>query len=145
MPNIRYSKNEHAALIHSFELYIGATLPDDYKTFLIEERFAEYSPGIFEFAEGNMPIDTTIRFFYKMNPEDEYRSIYPQTDLFKDHFPDRTIIPIVTDDGGGRFVMEHQDGIWTGVFFTDFWSGYNDYLKVADSFTEFLNGIRLAD
>lgn len=126
-----------------FELENNITLPDDYKTFLLEHNGGKPYPNI------NPDRDIVVAYILGMHNGPFYASLYRAIDVYMTRVPFSSF-PIATDPFGNLFLMSiHPEGhghiyFWDHEGEPEFQDGtYIDNCRfVAYSFSEFVENLR---
>jgi len=154
----RGSQVTHAA-IHRFEQQIGATLPNDYRTFLLEVNGGRTASShcVFSLRKKN---STILNSLHSLDDTDDRhdlatRQLYPK-------YPDNDLPPnalqIGFDDGGSSIVLmlsgPHHGEVWyldavdprpEGSNPRVEWFDRRDVVKLANTFREFMDNLKPLD
>ena len=136
--------------IEEFEKLIGATLPDDYKQFLLKHNGGHPVVESFDLIEPINEFNPIIgvSWFYALY-EGDVSNISREFKLSRDRLTDE-YIPIAYNSGGEICIVVRGDKYGRVYYLTTNWSYWKEeelnYLHlVSNSFTEFINGLYHAD
>ncbi len=135
-----------------FEAKIGATLPLDYRTFLLEQNGGRPDVAAFRFGT-NVYQDSCVDYFYALYSGESLRldSAYDNFREWQRTPPD--LIPIACDPGSSQICLGIAGSNRGKVLFWDYEHepeaeegeprNYENVFHVANSFTEFLRQLSL--
>jgi cell wall assembly regulator SMI1 len=119
--------------INKFESDFGVKLPCDYKLFLATQNIYLTKENYFSGQE--------VHHFYPLHDEAEL-SLTMIFEALGEHF-ENSFVPFADDSGGWQYVISLRDADYGKVYFCRMDEELQDALTLlADSFTEFINGLR---
>jgi hypothetical protein len=135
--------------IVELENRIGAPLPSDYKSFLLNYNGGCPDPNEFAYIEGNMQKYAILQMFLGFS-NITYRSLYYAIEVFKerDERLPSNLIPIANDVGGNLICISVEGDDVGKVYFWDMddeanfdegeVASYRNVYWIADNFTDFI-------
>ncbi len=127
-----------AHAIEALEASLGATLPEDYRNFLLEHNGGLVEPDVFEVQGDPNVTKSSIQILHGIAPGD-YFDINKQISIFENRIPSGTI-PIGHDPSGNLLCLAVSGPRAGTVYFWDH-DLDNATFPLADSFSAFLSGL----
>lgn len=143
-----FKKESGASLdaINELELIIGASLPRDYKEFMLKYDGGVPEPAAFDIQEESN--SSVVKAIFGLETPLVNSSVKYNIDLYKNRIPN-DFMPIGSDAFGNRIVLGVRDK-WAGKIF--FWDHeresdevggyYGNIFLISNSFEDFLLGLR---
>lgn len=136
-------------IVQELEQTIGFTLPEDYRSWILENNGGVPTPGGFEFNDLYGAKESVVQLFLPVGKEHTY-NVLGQYELFtgEDRLP-AEVVPIAFDPFGNMICLDLQDGEFKGTVL--FWDHEMEHVEsglesnlfiVAESFSEFLQMIK---
>lgn len=128
------------------ERQLGATLPDDYRRFMLEFNGGRPEPSGFVFATGGGKSDSAVRYFLTLDEREERYTIQQFLNQYRDRIPPNTL-PIACDSFGNLVLLDAGDRASGAVCFWDHEkenaeeSTWDNVVVVAPSFSTFLSAL----
>ncbi len=131
--------------LSNFEREIDATLPIEYRQFLLKFNGGSPSPDIVD-IEGMPESPTDVQEFFGVDASDESSDLRWNKEEFSDRIPAQ-MLPIACDSGGSLFCLSLAGGDSGKVIYVDlqFVGGPKQqvtFYEVAENFNAFLDKIR---
>ncbi len=137
--------------VRAFEAKLGATLPDDYRTFLLEVNGGRTAK-----SHRTFPVDgdaSILNSLVSLNDPDDARDLAERNKLIRDDLPPDLLL-VGSDDGGARICLcirgPHRGEVWyfdtndaraEGANPRVLWHDRRDLAKLADSFRTFMSSL----
>ena len=135
--NVPPSNSDH---LNSFELEHGITLPDDYRSFLMEHNGGKPSPAVVTIPDCSQ--ESIIDHFLGLGRDGE--DLEDWVCELQDEMPSG-FLPIGFDPGGNAILLDVNDGViyyWDSARFFDASSDDENTYWVANSFSDLLRGLK---
>jgi cell wall assembly regulator SMI1 len=127
--------------IKALEAELGASLPQDYREFLMQYNGGAPSPNTIDVPNApDMPTD--IQVFFGIGRSIESSNLSWNLCLALERFPGQTLLPIACDSGGNLFCLHFNRGIANTIIYCDLVDSDIRYFPVTSTFTIFLTMIR---
>jgi hypothetical protein len=132
--------------VRAIERRIRATLPEDYRKFLIEVNGGRPLPDVID-VPGLPGSPTDIQYFFAVGPADEPRSIEWNIEFARSRLH-QPFLPIACDSGSGVFCLSLAAADFGSVYFWESRLGGSasvsppPLFRVASDFTSMLAAIR---
>jgi hypothetical protein len=128
--------------IDELQSALGATLPNDYRDFLLRFNGGRPSPDVIDIP--SLPgSPTDVRDLFGLGVAMETNDLIWNLSLIRGANLGRVLLPIARDSGGGLFCMSMEDGCLGRIFYLEMiLSDHRELIPVADSFDEFLGKLR---
>jgi hypothetical protein len=121
--------------IVNLEKHLGLTLPQAYRSFLLEHNGGRPTPGEFTTQDGEH--GSRVRFFYGI-ATDKYYSLKTNNKTFSDRLP-TGYIAISEDEAGNLVVLNAKPDSPGDVLF--FFHETEELIPIADTFDAFIEGL----
>lgn len=129
--------------LSALERRIGATLPDDYRQFLIEHNGGRPSPREFVAVDGDE--GSAVHFFFTLDSNAPFYQLTKKLDVYRDRIP-RKLLPIACDPFGNLVLLDLGARVRGSVYFWDHErenpdgeAGWDNMALVASSFGNFIS------
>jgi cell wall assembly regulator SMI1 len=131
----------HQDAIKDLEFELGASLPQDYREFLMQYNGGAPTPNTIDVPNApDMPTD--IQVLFGIERPIESSSLSWNLCLALERFPGQTLLPIACDSGGNLFCLQFDRGAASTIIYYDLADPDTRYFPVATTFTMFLTKIR---
>lgn len=138
------------AQIEAIEAYVSLHFPEEYKQHLLRYNGGQCEPSVFSFYENGQLTDSVVDWFLAIyDGEDDNLKDYINSYKIDEKRMPTSIFPVAHDPGGNLICIDATDGkvyFWDHEKEVDYAvsddSDYSNLYLIADSFNEFLSGLR---
>jgi cell wall assembly regulator SMI1 len=138
------------AQIEEIETYAGLHFPEEYTQHFLQYNGGQCEPNIFSFYENGQLTDSNVDWFLAIyDGEDDNLKDYLYTYKIDEKRLPTRIFPIAHDPGGNLICIDTANGkvyFWDHEKEVDYTvsddSDYSNLYLIANSFNEFLSGLR---
>ncbi|WP_058487072.1 SMI1/KNR4 family protein [Defluviitalea phaphyphila] len=132
-------------MIDEFEQYVGFSLPNDYKRFLLEYNGGKPKERYYTFFVQELNENIPFDVLYGLNTAIKQVDLKMWYDEYKEDLLENCII-IGSDSGTGLIILINEDedeGIyyWDHSWYFEQSNEENNVYKISDSFQEFFNDL----
>lgn len=130
-----------AAQIDGIEIQLGASLPSDYRNFLLQNNGGRPQPDVIDVS--SLPgTPTDVQILFGVGRSVASSNLGWNLTVFAERCPEHRALPIGCDSGGNLFCLKVARGVASQVLYCDFANSGCTLYPVADSFDNFLAALR---